>query len=70
MQRRKSEANLQIPCQESPQKSSDDKLMVNGNGPAAITNGRTEGSVPGGEGGLRTQIELISKLAMKGKSTC
>ncbi|XP_033636296.1 cyclic nucleotide-gated channel rod photoreceptor subunit alpha-like isoform X2 [Asterias rubens] len=67
MQRRKSEANLQIPCQESPQKSSDDKLMVNGNGPAAITNGRTEGSVPGGEGGLRTQIELISKLAMKGK---
>ncbi|XP_022087663.1 cyclic nucleotide-gated channel rod photoreceptor subunit alpha-like isoform X1 [Acanthaster planci] len=66
MQRRKSEATLQVPGQDQLQKSPDDKAGGNNSEPAE-GNGRPETGGPAGEIGLRAQIELISKLAMKGK---
>ena len=65
MQRRKSEATLQVPGQEQLQKPNDDKAGGNGGEPAD-GNGRAETGGQAGEIGLRAQIELISKLAMKG----
>ncbi|XP_038073452.1 cyclic nucleotide-gated channel rod photoreceptor subunit alpha-like [Patiria miniata] len=66
MQRRKSEATLQVPGQEQLPKGSDDKAGGNGS-EQADGNGRAGAGGQAGEIGLRAQIELISKLAMKGK---
>ena len=70
MQRRKSEATLQIPGQEQSPKNPDEKSGGNDNG-SANSNDRTE-AIAGqsGEVGLRTQVELISRLAMKGIGLC
>ena len=58
MQRRKSEANLQVPGQDAGQKDGE-----NGQGNDQGEGGRVS------ETGLRAQFELISKLAMKGMTT-